>query len=68
MPSRARGGRFDPIPVDQAIAYILEVLPAFQYLHDLDLLYCDFKPDNLIQSGDAGAGFRYLVMPIRLNV
>lgn len=46
-------GHYDPVPVDQAIAYILEVLPAFQYLHDLDLLYCDFKPDNIIQSGDA---------------
>jgi serine/threonine-protein kinase PknG len=46
-------GKYDPIPVDQAIAYILEVLPAFQYLNDIGLLYCDFKPDNIIQSGDA---------------
>ena len=50
---RAAGGKYDPIPIDQAIAYILEVLPAFQYLHDLGLLYCDFKPDNIIQAGDA---------------
>ena len=50
---RANGNVFDPIPVDQAIAYIVEVLPAFQYLHDLGLLYCDFKPDNIIQFGDA---------------
>lgn len=50
---RANGGRFDPLPVDQAIAFVLEVLPAFQYLHDLGLLYCDFKPDNIIQVGDA---------------
>jgi serine/threonine-protein kinase PknG len=49
----ANEGRYDPIPVDQAIAYLIEVLPAFQYLHDTDLLYCDFKPDNIIQSGDA---------------
>ncbi|MDQ1287588.1 MAG: serine/threonine-protein kinase PknG [Actinomycetota bacterium] len=49
---RANGGRYDPVPVDQAIAYIVEVLPAFQYLHDLGLLYCDFKPDNMIQVGD----------------
>jgi len=49
---RAKGGAYDPIPVDQAIAYILEILPAFQYLHDLGLLYCDFKPDNMIQVGD----------------
>jgi serine/threonine-protein kinase PknG len=46
-------GRYSAIPLDQAIAYLIEVLPAFQYLHDLGLLYCDFKPDNLIQSGDA---------------
>ena len=38
--------------MDQALAYILEVLPAFTYLHDLGLVYCDFKPDNLIQIGD----------------
>ena len=50
---RANNGSFDPLPVDQALAYILEVLPAFSYLHDLGLVYCDFKPDNLIQVGDA---------------
>ncbi|WP_152360682.1 serine/threonine-protein kinase [Microlunatus speluncae] len=50
---RANGGAYDALPVDQAIAYILEVLPAFQYLHDHGLIYCDFKPDNLIQVGDA---------------
>ena len=50
---RANGGAYDPLPVDQALAYILEILPAFQYLHDLGLVYCDFKPDNLIQVGDA---------------
>ena len=46
-------GAYDPLPVDQALAYILEILPAFSYLHDLGLVYCDFKPDNLIQVGDA---------------
>ncbi|MBK8867154.1 MAG: protein kinase [Dermatophilaceae bacterium] len=45
-------GSYDPLPVDQALAYIVEILPAFQYLHDLGLAYCDFKPDNLIQVGD----------------
>lgn len=49
---RANGGLYDPLPVDQAIAYVLEVLPAFQYLHDMGVVYCDFKPDNLIQIGD----------------
>ena len=46
-------GAYDPLPVDQSLAYILELLPAFQYLHDLGLVYCDFKPDNMIQVGDA---------------
>jgi serine/threonine-protein kinase PknG len=50
---RANNGVYDPLPVDQAIAYMLEILPAFQYLHDLGLVYCDFKPDNIIQVGDA---------------
>ena len=50
---RTNNGTFDPLPVDQALAYILEILPAFSYLHDLGLIYCDFKPDNLIQVGDA---------------
>jgi serine/threonine-protein kinase PknG len=46
-------GRFSPIPVDQAVAFIVEILPAFSYLHGLGLLYCDFKPANMIQVGDA---------------
>jgi serine/threonine-protein kinase PknG len=50
---QANGGRYDALPVDQAIAYLLEILPAFSYLHDLGLVYCDFKPDNIIQIGDA---------------
>ena len=49
----AAGGAYDPLPVDQALAFVIEILPAFQYLHDLGLVYCDFKPDNLIQVGDA---------------
>ena len=50
---KAAGGVYDPLPVDQAIAFLIEILPAFQYLHDLNLIYCDFKPDNIIQVGDA---------------
>jgi serine/threonine-protein kinase PknG len=50
---RDNGGTYDPLPIDQALAYLIEMLPAFQYLHDLGLVYCDFKPDNMIQVGDA---------------
>jgi serine/threonine-protein kinase PknG len=50
---KANSGNADPLPPDQAIAYMLELLPAFSYLHKLGLIYCDLKPDNLIQQGDA---------------
>ncbi len=49
----AAGGVVTPLPVDQALAFVLEILPAFAYLHDVGLLFCDFKPDNVIQQGDA---------------
>ena len=38
------------VPVAHAIAYAIEVLPALGYLHDRGLVYCDFKPDNVIQT------------------
>ena len=37
-----------PLPV--ALAYAIEVLPALGYLHSQGLVYCDFKPDNVIQT------------------
>jgi serine/threonine-protein kinase PknG len=46
------GGNANPLPVDQALAYVLEIMPAFGYLHDRGLIFCDFKPDNVIQTGD----------------
>jgi serine/threonine-protein kinase PknG len=49
----ANDGRVTPFPADQAIAYMVEILPAFGYLHSQGLLYCDFKPDNIIQAADA---------------
>ena len=49
----ANGGKPDPFPVPQAIAYMLEILPALGYLHRSGLLFCDFKPDNVIQQDDA---------------
>jgi serine/threonine-protein kinase PknG len=41
-----------PLPLTQAIAYILGILPAFEYLHRRSLLFCDFKPDNVIHTED----------------
>lgn len=45
-------GTPEPLPLEQVIAYGLEILPAFGYLHDRALLYCDFKPDNAIHTDD----------------
>ncbi len=50
---KEQAGQSNPLPLAQAISYILAVLPAFQYLHDLGLIYCDFKPDNILQIGDS---------------
>lgn len=36
------------MPIEQAIAYLLEVLPALQYLHDIGLVYNDLKPENIM--------------------
>jgi serine/threonine-protein kinase PknG len=47
---REQHGEEASLPLGQAIAYAIEVLRAFGYLHGLGLLYCDFKPDNAIQS------------------
>ena len=33
-----------------ALAYAIEVLPALGYLHSRACVYCDFKPDNVIQT------------------
>ena len=49
----ANGGQLDPLPIDWGLAYLIEIAPAFSYLHSRGLLYCDFKPDNLIQVGDS---------------
>ncbi|MDH6135835.1 serine/threonine-protein kinase PknG [Kitasatospora sp. MAA4] len=50
---RTPDGRRAPLPVEQAIAYALEALPALGYLHSRGLIYCDFKIDNVIQSEDS---------------
>lgn len=50
---QAHNGEADPLPVEWSLAFLIEILPAFGYLHSLGLLYCDFKPDNVIQVGDS---------------
>ncbi|MET7771921.1 tetratricopeptide repeat protein [Nocardia sp. NPDC005366] len=47
---RDTGGGY--LPPAQAIAYVLEMLPALGYLHSLGLAYCDFKPDNVMQTDE----------------
>ena len=41
-----------PLPVEEAISYILGLMPAFDYLHTLNLIYCDMKPDNVMLEND----------------
>ncbi|GAA4692570.1 serine/threonine-protein kinase [Phytohabitans rumicis] len=48
MARRAEGARV--MPLAEVLAYGAEVLPALGYLHGRDLLYCDFKPDNVIHA------------------
>ncbi|PRQ10595.1 serine/threonine protein kinase [Corynebacterium sp. 13CS0277] len=42
-------GVFD---IDIAIGYMLEILPALEYLHSRGVVYNDFKPDNIIITED----------------
>ncbi len=49
---RTPQGKRDPLPVEQACAYGIEALEALGHLHSRNLLYCDFKVDNAIQTED----------------
>ncbi|HEV7649812.1 MAG TPA: serine/threonine protein kinase [Actinophytocola sp.] len=40
------------LPAEYVVAYGLEILRAFAYLHSTGLLYCDLKPSNVIQADD----------------
>jgi serine/threonine-protein kinase PknG len=40
------------LPVAEAIAYIHRILSAFAYLHSQGMVYCDFKPDNVMLEGN----------------
>lgn len=48
----ANGGVPNPLPVSDAIAYILGILPALGYLHSRGLVYNDLKPANIMAVGD----------------
>lgn len=36
------------LPVSEAIAYMLEIMPALGYLHSIGLCYNDLKPENIM--------------------
>lgn len=40
------------MPVDVAVGYVLEVLPAMDYLHSRGVVYNDLKPDNVLLTED----------------
>ncbi len=41
-------GRDEKLAVAEAIAYLLEILPALGYLHSIGLVYNDLKPENIM--------------------
>jgi len=43
-----KNGRDEKLPVAEAIAYLLEILPALGYLHSIGLVYNDLKPENIM--------------------
>jgi serine/threonine-protein kinase PknG len=45
---RAINGPDSLLSIEQAIAYVLEVLPAVSYLHSIGLVYNDIKPENIM--------------------
>lgn len=45
----ADGGK---LSVEHAIAYVLEILPALEYMHALGLAYNDLKPENIMIEED----------------
>lgn len=40
------------LSIEQAMAYMLEILPAVGYLHSVGLVYNDVKPENIMVSSD----------------
>ena len=46
--SLKRGGKAEKLGVAEAVAYLLEILPALSYLHSIGLVYNDLKPENIM--------------------
>jgi serine/threonine-protein kinase PknG len=46
--SEKGGKKGEKLPVAEAIAYLLEILPALSYLHSIGLVYNDLKPENIM--------------------
>ena len=44
----SKKGKGEKLPVAEAIAYLLEILPALSYLHSIGLVYNDLKPENIM--------------------
>ncbi len=44
----SKQGKDEKLPVAEAIAYLLEILPALSYLHSIGLVYNDLKPENIM--------------------
>lgn len=49
---REQGSQHARLPLDQAIAYMLAILPALGYLHSQGLVYNDLKPANVMATAD----------------
>ena len=51
-----------PVGIPAMIRYTLGILPAFSYLARLGLIYCDFKPENLMieELGDGGTSVKLI--------
>ncbi|MFC6013477.1 serine/threonine-protein kinase [Nocardia lasii] len=49
LDARPRG---EQMPLAEAIAYVLEILPALEHLHSIGLTYNDLKPDNVMVTED----------------
>jgi serine/threonine-protein kinase PknG len=41
-----------PLPAAEAVSAIIGILPALGYLDEHDLVYCDFKPENVMVKRD----------------